>query len=326
MQTKVDIISGFLGAGKTTFIKKLLDEKFYTEKLAIIENEFGEVGIDGSLLKSSNIEVKEINAGCICCTLSGDFEKALKEVVSKYAPQRIIIEPSGVGKLSEILQACEAPGLSELLTLNMVITIVDALKYQLYQSNFGEFFNNQIQNAKTIVISRSQKVDEKKIEGIVHSIKEKNHLANIITTPWDKLDAELIVAVAQRDHAISLESQLSEIQNIHNDDCHCGCKSQHNHLQKHNEAFEYWSVETPKRFEVSQLKCVLNNLTNNTSYGVILRGKGLLQTIEGGWIQFDYTPGEFDIKSLDVSYTGRICIIGTGLKKDELCTMFGISN
>jgi G3E family GTPase len=198
MKTKVDIISGFLGAGKTTLIKKLLEEKLYCEKLVIIENEFGEIGIDGNILKNTGIEVKEINSGCICCTLVGDLEKAIVEVITKYKPDRIIIEPSGVGKLSDVIKACDTLKLKELITINILITVVDVLKYNIYISNFGEFFENQIKSAKTIILSRSQKIENKKLEDVANAIRKLNANANIITTSWENLNVELIIAVSEQ--------------------------------------------------------------------------------------------------------------------------------
>ena len=254
MKVKVDIISGFLGAGKTTLIKKLIDEKLNNEKLVIIENEFGEVGIDGSILKKSNIEVREITSGCICCTLVGDFEKAIQEAVVNYRPDRIIIEPSGVGKLSDVLIACNTPALNNLITINMIITVVDALKYQIYISNFGEFYENQIKSARTIFLSRTVKADNKKVESVVRAIQKINSKANIVTTPWDKVDAGVMIAVAEGNNSAFIEDQLKNSmkvkkeENIHTDSCKCGCN--HSHLKEHsaNEVFDVWGIETPKKY------------------------------------------------------------------------------
>lgn len=331
MKTKVDIISGFLGAGKTTLIKKLLEEKLYSEKLVIIENEFGEVGIDGSILKNTGIEVKEINSGCICCTLVGDFGKAIEEAILKYKPDRVIIEPSGVGKLSDVIKACDTPKLKEILTINMLIAVVDALKYQIYKSNFGEFFENQIKHAKTIILSRTQKTDNKKLESIVGSIRKLNDKANIITTPWETLNAELIISVAEQDALASLEHQLIDKkkvvlkQPIHHKGCKCGYNHEHSHSHSADEFFDVWGVETPKVFEEKELKSKLDVLGNDKFFGMILRGKGILQTDKNKWVQFDYVPGECDIKNTTADYTGRLCIIGKDLNKTELCRLFGVS-
>ncbi len=326
MKTKVDIISGFLGAGKTTLIKKILEEKLQRENLVIIENEFGEIGIDGSILKKSNVEVKEINSGCICCTLAGDFEKALKEVVRKYKPDRIIIEPSGVGKLSDIIKACSTPQLKGLLKINMIITVVDVLKYQVYLDNFGEFFENQIKNAKTIILSRTQKVDSKKIESVVNSIRNINSKLNIITTAWESINTDIIMAVAEQDELLSLEQQIKRTnkvvikENKHHKGCKCGCNQNHNA----DEIFQVWSVETPKIYKEEEVREILNVMENNKSYGFILRGKGILQVDKDKWIQFDYVPGEIEVKNTSADYTGRLCIIGRDLNKNELYKLFNI--
>jgi G3E family GTPase len=326
---KVDIISGFLGAGKTTLIKKLLAEGLGNEKLVIIENEFGEVGIDGNLLKSSGIEVREINSGCICCTLVGDFGKAIEEAAAKYKPDRIIIEPSGVGKLSDVIKACGAPGLKEILAINMVIAVADALKYQIYISNFGEFFENQIRHAKTVVLSRTQKAGNKKLEAVADSIRKLNDRANIITTPWEDISGGLIVSVAEQDVTASLENELRGngklvLEHVHGKDCGCGCRSGHSHSHSADEVFDVWGAETPKQFDESELKRILGLLGNEKPYGMILRGKGVLQLDGDRWLQFDYTPGELELRETSADYTGRLCIIGRGLRKDELGRLFGI--
>lgn len=323
MKSKVDIISGFLGAGKTTLIKKMLEEKLHTEKVVIIENEFGEVGIDGSVLKNSGIEVREINSGCICCTLVGDFTRAIQEVIMKYTPDRIIIEPSGVGKLSDVIKACDTPKLKEILTINMLIAVVDALKYQIYKINFGEFFENQIKHAKTIILSRSQKVENKKLEAIAASIHESNPSANIITTPWEALPSEHIISVAEQDTSVSLEHQLTDTP-VHHKDCKCGCHHEHSHNHNASEVFDVWGVETPKIFEEKELNTKLKALENENLYGTILRAKAILQLEQNKWVQFDYVPGEFEIKNTNANYTGRLCIIGKNLKKDELYNLFQV--
>lgn len=330
MKTKVDIISGFLGAGKTTLIKKLLEEKLHSEKLVIIENEFGEIGIDGSILKKSNVEVKEINSGCICCTLVGDFGKAIEEVVKKYKPDRIIIEPSGVGKLSDVIKACETPQLKDLLIINMLIAVVDVLKYQIYIANFGEFFENQIKNAKTIVLSRTQKADSKKLESVFNSIRRLNNNSNIITTSWESIDADLIIDVGEQNVSLLSGQQIKSAKKLavkgyaHPKECQCGCN--HDHLHSHNadEVFEVWSVETPKVYKEEELKEMLNVMENDKSYGFILRGKGILQFDKDKWLQFDYVPGEYEVKDISPDYTGRLCIIGKDLNKNELCKLFHI--
>lgn len=331
MKVKVDIISGFLGAGKTTLIKKLLEEKLKDEKAVIIENEFGEVGIDGNILKNSGIEIKEINSGCICCTLAGDFEKAVEEAVAKYKPDRIIIEPSGVGKLSDVLKVFDAPALKEKFTVNMVITVVDIQKYQIYTANFGEFFENQIKNAKTIILSRTQKADSKKLEASVDNIHKLNPHANIITTPWVSLNAGLIIAAAEHGSLLSLEEQIKAVKSAglrghnHAEGCECGCKDNHSHNNNTSEFFEVWSAETPKTYDENDLKGILKTLGNEKSYGKILRGKGILQLNKNRWVQFDYIPGELEIKNTKADYTGRLCIIGKDLNKNGLNNLFSVT-
>ncbi len=344
MKTKIDIISGFLGAGKTTLIKKLLGESLRKEKLVIIENEFGEIGIDGALLKTSGIEIKEINSGCICCTLVGDFERSIGEVLEKFRPERIIIEPSGVGKLSEVIKACEAARLKDLLQINMLVTVVDVLKYDMYLANFGEFFENQIKHARTVILSRTQKVPQEKLERIVASLRKLNAKANIVTTPWESLKAGQIIGVAEQDAAAVLESQLAEVKKVvlrrrvHGESCKCGkdhkhshsheghsCGCGHDHHHKADEVFEVWGVETPKIFDKEALGKVLDRLSRQDSYGTILRGKGVLQVGREQWLQFDYVPGEVRMAEANADYTGKICVIGTGLNKGELKRLFQIT-
>lgn len=328
MKTKVDIISGFLGSGKTTLIKKLMAEKLHDEKLVIIENEFGEIGIDGSILKESGIEVKEINSGCICCTLVGDFGKSIEEVLHKYKPDRIIIEPSGVGKLSDILKACDSLSSKDLLTINMVITVVDILKYKMYILNFGEFYENQIKHAKTIILSRSQKAEADKLVKFTGEIGKLNPKANIITTPWEELNAGQIISAAEQNGSAALEQQIKKVvlkSHVHPEGCKCGCKgTQHTH---HNadEFFEVWGAETPKTYDAATLRKILENLGNTGRYGNILRAKGIIQSDRSNWVQFDYVPGEFEIKDSGADYTGRLCVIGRELNRKELDSLFNIN-
>ncbi|MCX7709107.1 MAG: GTP-binding protein [Clostridia bacterium] len=328
MTIKIDIFSGFLGAGKTTLIKKLMEEKLKSEKLVIIENEFGEIGIDGSILKKANAQVKEINSGCICCTLVGDFGKAVEEVIGKYQPDRIIIEPSGVGKLSDVIKACEKVKVKEDLKINMVVTVVDALKFQVYIANFGEFYENQIKHAKTIILSRTQLQDGRKLESIAAALHKLNSKANIVTTPWEVLQAEDIISLAEQSAAASLENQVQALRKViikgnhHHKGCKCGCGGEtKNH--KADEVFEVWGIETPKVMEEQQLKSALNALTDETRFGMVLRGKGILQTPRG-WLQFDYVPGELNIVGAAPDYTGKLCIIGSQLNKKELEKLFEI--
>ena len=234
--TKVDIISGFLGAGKTTFIKKLIEEVFAGEQLVLIENEFGEIGIDGGFLKDAGVEITEMNSGCICCTLVGDFSKALKEVLEKYHPDRIIIEPSGVGKLSDVAKAIEGMKADNDIVIDGKLTVVDGKKAKLYMQNFGEFYNNQVEYASTIIVSRTQMMNDKQIEECVHLLREKNEHAPIISTPWDELGKEAIM------RAFNQETDIEEIlvhdhdhHHDHDDECGCGCHDHHHHHHDHDE-------------------------------------------------------------------------------------------
>lgn len=334
--TKVDIISGFLGSGKTTLIKKLLQEKLSAEKVVIIENEFGEIGIDGTILKNAGTEVKEMNSGCICCTLAGSFETTIQEVIQQFNPERIIIEPSGVGKLSEIIKACQAPKLKANLHINMLITVVDVFKFERYLANFGEFFENQIKYAKTILLSRTEKAPQEKLEKIVSAIKKINTKANIVTTTLESLKAERFIAIAEQDAAETLEGQVKKMvlqQGAPVGRCKCG----HSHSEEHqssgseqethhhhcaDEIFEVWGIETPRIFSVEELRNRLALLENVSVYGVALRGKGFLQVDQASWIQFDYVPGEIQIREVEPEYTGRICIIGSHLNKNGLEKLF----
>lgn len=319
MKTMIDIFSGFLGAGKTMLIKKLINEKLYSDNIVIIENEFGEVGIDGNILKRTNIEVKEINAGCICCSISGDFKKAIKEVIEKYRPERIIIEPSGVGKLSEILNSINNEDIKNSVKLNMIITLVDVLKYEMYIANFSEFYRNQIINAKTIILSRTQKIAAEKLEKITTAIRNLNHKANIVTTPWDKLDANTIVKIAENDAKSDINKKVNLLkrpsQNI-------SLKISKNHHA--DQIFNTWGVETPKIFNELNLKNIFSELENSKQYGTVLRAKGIVQADANRWVQFDYVPEEFQVKNTSPDYTGRICVIGNDLKKDKLKSLFSI--
>ncbi|MFL0196946.1 CobW family GTP-binding protein [Clostridium sp. WILCCON 0269] len=315
----IDIFSGFLGAGKTMLIKKLINEKLHSDNIVIIENEFGEVGIDGSILKRTNIEVKEINAGCICCSISGDFKKAIKEVIEKYRPERIIIEPSGVGKLSEILNSINSEDMRSSVKLNMIITLVDVLKYEMYITNFGEFYRNQIINAKTIILSRTQKIAMDRLEKITAAIRNLNQNANIITTPWDRLNANTIVEVAENDAKFDINEKVNLLKKP--------ARNLNFRIAKNHHAdqiFNTWGVETPKIFSEVILKNIFSRLEDSEQYGTVLRAKGIVQVSDNKWVQFDYVPEEFQVKDTSPDYTGRICVIGSDLKKDELMSLFSI--
>ena len=372
---KIDIISGFLGAGKTTLIQKLLKEALKGEKVVLIENEFGEIGIDGGFLKDAGIEVTEMNSGCICCSLVGDFGSALKEVVTQYNPDRIIIEPSGVGKLSDVIKAVQGVAEDVDLDLNSFVTVADAKKCKMYIKNFGEFYNNQVEYAGSIILSRTGDVSEDKLNESVALLREHNEKAAIITTPWDQLSGEQILKVMEDGN--DMVKELLEEEEIcpvcgghhhdhdhehdhhhhdhhdhdhkhehhhhdhdeecgcghdhdhehhhhdHDEECGCGCGHDHDHHHHHaDEVFTSWGKETPKKFNKEELDTILQKLSKDDSYGMILRSKGILQTEDGSWVQFDLVPGEYEIREGSADYTGRICVIGSKLKEDELEGLF----
>ncbi|EPR12290.1 CobW family GTP-binding protein [Ruminiclostridium papyrosolvens] len=307
MAVKIDIVSGFLGAGKTTLIKKLLKEKLASEKVVIIENEFGEIGIDGGILRDSGIEIKEINSGCICCSLVGDFSSALKEVLRKYTPDRIIIEPSGVGKLSGVLEACGKMENQADVAVNMCIAVVDAMKYIIYVNNFGEFFQDQIKNAKTVILSRTQTMGKEKLSKVVNDIQKRNPEANIVTTDWSELKGEDIISLAEQGGVINMGN------------------SPENRLHSHTGAdktFQSWGVETPKLYTDEAIRSILKSLSDKSLYGNILRSKGIIPLQKNSWVQFDFVPGEIRIKPCLPDYTGRICVIGEKLNTGELKKLF----
>jgi G3E family GTPase len=318
--TKIEIVSGFLGAGKTTLIKKLLKEAFAGEKLVLIENEFGEIGVDGGFLKEAGIEITEMNSGCICCSLVGDFGTALKEVLEKYSPDRVIIEPSGVGKLSDVVKAVEAVGEK----VKSSVTVVDGQKCNMYMKNFGEFFNNQIENAGTIVISRTQKMKEDKLAKCVAQIKEKNARATIITTPWDEIDGKIIVN-AMEHIALEMHHEHDYHHHEHDEHCSCGCHGHHHdhgHHHHADEVFSSWGVETPRKYTEEEIQVILKELSDNDDCGIILRAKGIVPCTDGTWLHFDMVPEEYELRHGDADYTGRICVIGSMLDKEELAKLF----
>ena len=350
--TKIDIVSGFLGAGKTTLIKKLLAEAYKGEQLVLIENEFGEINIDGGFLKESGIQISEMSAGCICCSLVGDFNKALKDVQKQFHPDRILIEPSGVGKLSDVIVAVEntvkdVPDMK----LNSFVTVADATKVKVYMKNFGEFYNNQIEAAGTIILSRTQKMTQEKLEAAVAMLREKNADAAIITTPWDELDGKAILSAIEK---VSLADELlekmraeheadehehhhdhEEHEHHHDhdhdhhhhdhdedecDDPNCSCHHHHHHA---DEVFISWGKETPKVYAQTDIDRILTALDSG-EYGAILRAKGIVNGADGAWIEFDYVPEEHEIRAGHPDYTGRLCVIGSNLKEDKLAELFGL--
>ena len=417
--TKIDIISGFLGAGKTTLIKKLLAEAFPGEKLVLIENEFGEIGIDSGFLKDAGVQITEMNSGCICCSLVGDFGRALAEVLERFAPDRIVIEPSGVGKLSDVIKAVEGVADSDGVQLNSFTAVVDAKKCKMYMKNFGEFFNNQVEYAGTIILSRTQDIKQDRLEECVRLLREHNSAATVITTPWEELKGSQILDAMEKNNTLE-KALLEEQKHHHHEDgeecchghhhhedgeecchghhhhedgeecchghhhhedgeecchghhhhedgeecCHdhhhhedgeeC-CHDHHHHedgeecCHDHHhhedgeecchghhhhedgghghhhhadEVFSSWGVETPHKFTEEELKTALAKLSGSDCCGMILRAKGIVPSAEGEWLHFDLTPGEYEIRRGAADVTGRICVIGSKLKEEEIAKLF----
>ena len=337
-KTKIDIISGFLGAGKTTLIKKLLKDAFQGEQVVLIENEFGEIGIDGGFLKEAGIQIREMNSGCICCSLVGDFGASLKEVISKYHPDRILIEPSGVGKLSDVIKAVQGVEEETGLVLNSYTTVVDAKKCKMYMRNFGEFFNNQVEYAGAIIMSRTDIVDEAKAQASLELLREINSKAAIITTPIEKLEGKKLLEVME--HPVSLADELMEEEEVcpecghvhehgehhHDHDHECGCGHDHHDHHHHHadEVFTSWGRETIKKYTKENLEKMLEALSASDEYGIILRAKGMLPAEDGTWIYFDMVPEETEIREGAPEYTGRLCVIGSKLNEDKLAELFGL--
>ena len=336
--TKIDIFSGFLGAGKTTLIKKLIAEAYQGEKIVLIENEFGEIAIDGGFLQDSGVEINEMNSGCICCSLVGDFAKALQQVLDQFHPDRILIEPSGVGKLSDVIRAVQGVE-SDALALNGFTTVVDATKCKMYMKNFGEFFNNQVEHASSIILSRTGGMREDKLAACVALLREKNPVATIVTTPWDELSGAQILETMER--RSTLEAELHHLQDEADEEAHehhhhdhdhehgesCGCGHHHDHDHHHHhadEVFTSWGVETPRKFTDAEITAALDALLDEHKYGVVLRSKGIVPAADGGWIHFDYVPGESDVRRGSAQVTGRICVIGSKLNEDALKELFHI--
>ena len=365
--TKIDIISGFLGAGKTTFIKKMLKEAFSGEQVVLIENEFGEIGIDGGFLKEAGIEIREMNSGCICCSLVGDFGKSLKEVVDTYHPDRILIEPSGVGKLSDVIKAVQDVQEEIDAGLNSFTTVVDVIKCRLYKKNFGEFFSNQIEYAGAIILSRTDKAKAEKVEESVALLRELNEKAPIITTPIEQLSGEKLLETME--HSQSLEEELLLEEEIcpecghvhdhhhkhhhgehehqehhhhheehehhdhhhHDGECSCGCghdhhhgEHEHHHHHHADEVFTSWGRETIKTYTKEEISSILKTLEEESTYGTVLRAKGMVAGEQGEWIYFDMVPQEQEVRSGAAEYTGRICVIGSQLEEEKLEELFGL--
>lgn len=374
--TKIDIISGFLGAGKTTLIKKLIEQAFKGEKLVLIENEFGEIGIDGGFLKDAGVQITEMNSGCICCSLVGDFGTALKQVITDYTPDRIIIEPSGVGKLSDVIKAVKDVSGDLDVELDSYTTVADVSKVKIYMKNFGEFFNNQIESANTIILSRTQTTTQDKIEKAVAMIREKNDHATIITTPWDEIDGAAIREAMQNyksleetmmdeakkghdhdhdhgdectcgchdhdhhhdhdddhehhhdhdehDHDHDHDDHDHHHDHDHGDECTCGCHDHDHHHHHADEVFTSWGKETPHKYNEDKLREILDTLADTEKYGVILRAKGIVPSDAGEWLYFDLVPGEFEVRKGKADITGKLCVIGSKLKEDDLAELFEV--
>ena len=374
--TKVNVISGFLGAGKTTLIKKLLDEALKGEKIVLIENEFGEIGIDGGFLKDAGVEISEMNSGCICCSLVGDFGKALEQVMEQFHPDRILIEPSGVGKLSDVIRAIQdvIAGEPEMV-LGSAVTVADAGKCKTYMKNFGEFYANQVQYAGAIVLSRTQKVTAEKLEESVAILREKNAAAPIVTTPWDQLTGSQLLSAMEEGNTLAAdllaEEEICPVcgghhdhDHDHHDHCghdhdhhdhhdhdhcghdhdhhdhdhcghdhdhhshdhhdHCGCGHDHHHHGHHaDEVFTSWGVETTRTFTAEKLEEILTALDSG-AYGAVLRAKGIVSSGSGVWYHFDYVPGDHQVRTGPADYTGRLCVIGSGLKEENLPALFEV--
>ncbi len=336
--TTIDIYSGFLGAGKTTLIKKMIQEGYAGQKLMLIENEFGQIGIDGGFLQDAGINITEMNSGCICCSLVGDFGTALREALGTYAPDRIIIEPSGVGKLSDVIAAVEKV---DGVKLGYTVAVVDASKVKVYMKNFGEFYNNQIETASALILSRTDSISQEKLDKAIALLREHNDHAAIVTTPWEQLTGGQLIVAMEGGASIAQELKKLEAEthhHHHHEDGHCchghdhhehhhedgHCCCGHDHHDHHaDEVFTSWGVETPKKFARSDIENALSALDSG-EYGMILRAKGIIPCTEGGWIHFDYVPGEQNIRMGSADVTGKLCVIGAKLTEETIAKLFGV--
>ena len=378
--TTIDIYSGFLGAGKTTLIKKMIKEAYTGEKIVLIENEFGEIGIDGGFMQEAGIQVNEMNSGCICCSLVGDFSKALQQVISEYQPDRILIEPSGVGKLSDVIAAVQRSVGGD-VQLGCFVTVADATKCKVYLKNFGEFYSNQIETASAIILSRTATIAEDKLDTAVSLLRAHNKEAAIITTPWEELTGAQILEAMRHQNSLTEElAEMIEHEHHHHDDeeCDdpdCSChhhhhhhdgdedeEHEHHHHHEHeedeehehhhhhdggeehhhhhdegeehhhhhhhghdaDEIFQSWGVETHKKYSKEDLNVILSALDSDETYGIVLRAKGIVQSPDGTWLHFDHVPGEIDVRNGTAAVTGRLCVIGSKLNKEEIATLFGV--
>ncbi|CDE26320.1 cobW/P47K family protein [Clostridium sp. CAG:307] len=320
--TKIDIISGFLGAGKTTLIKRLLATHLHDEKVILIENEFGEIGIDAGFLKETKVEIKELNQGCICCSLQGDFATALTEIKTKYNPTRIIIEPSGVGKLSDIVKAVVDANLSD-VKLNALVCVCDANKAKMYLKNFGEFYVDQVAHAKTIFLSRADVATEAKMQECLEIVREINDKAIIVTTPINELsDGTLIDSYEAKndDFEAKLLEEVKHMHHHHHDDEECEC-GHHHHDHDADEVFTSYGFETTHKYSHDELEAILHELSFGEKYGFILRSKGIVAGIDG-WYHFDMVPEETNVRHGEAASVGKICVIGSKLNKEEIKKLF----
>ena len=380
--TKIDIISGFLGAGKTTLIKKLLSEALTGEKVVLIENEFGEIGIDGGFLKDAGVQVTEMNSGCICCSLVGDFGDALRKVIEQFSPDRILIEPSGVGKLSDVIRAVEGVAKDLPVRLNSFVTVADASKAKMYIRNFGEFFLNQVESACAILLTRTADMAQDKFDATAALLRAHNAKARIVTTPWKELTGAQLLDAMEQSHSLAdemlaeLAAQPHEEHHHHHDahehhhehdehehdehhhehdhdhdghhhdheehehhhhgheehehhhehgeGCTCGCHDHDHHHHDADEVFTSWGVETPRKYGREELLGILEQL-DSAACGIVLRAKGIVPCAEGGWLNFDYVPGEPEIRDGQPDYTGRLCVIGSALDEARIKALFGVA-
>ena len=346
--TKIDVFSGFLGAGKTTLIKKLIAEAYAGEKLVLIENEFGEIGIDGGFMRDAGIEITEMNSGCICCSLVGDFGDALKKVLDEFSPDRILIEPSGVGKLSDVVRAVRNV-CSDEVVLNSATTIVDAGKCKMYMKNFGEFFGDQIENAVCIVLSHTDRISDARLADAVSLLREHNAGATLVTTPWSEIDGGAILSAMEKSDTLGDElARLAEEakhhhhhhdhHHDHDEECCCGhdhhhhdhgeeCSCGHDHHHHHaDEVFASWGSETTKKFTIDEIREILESIDEDSaSYGLILRAKGIVAGADGAWIHFDYVPDGIDVRTGSSDVIGRLCVIGSGINKEKIAELFGVN-
>ena len=359
MSTKVDIISGFLGAGKTTLIKELLADAYAGEQVVLIENEFGEIGIDGGFLKDAGVEIREMNSGCICCSLVGDFGEALGEVIRDYHPDRIVIEPSGVGKLSDVIHAVEGVKDQDDIVINSATTVVDVLKCKMYLKNFGEFFKNQVESAGTVILSRTdtEKATPEKVEAALELLKPLNPDARFITTPISALGGKKVLETMEgitidlakiepphhhdddedeeHEHHHHHDHEDEEHEHHHHHD-HEDEEHEHHHHHDHDhhghhhhhhhadDVFTSWGKETVRKYTKEQIAEILKALDDSETYGTVLRAKGMVPSEDGTWIYFDMVPEETDIRNGEPEYTGRLCVIGAELKEDKIAELFGV--